>query len=122
MQKLVKEQLQYDISKILDARKSENGFEYLIRWKGYGPKHDSWIPESNLMGDWAIDEAEKFLIDKRFELMDVKVYQQKCTARHKTLQNGKYVVHYDTIATISEKIQKSQDKKASFFTPNFKYC
>ncbi|KEJ82733.1 hypothetical protein OXYTRIMIC_056 [Oxytricha trifallax] len=122
IQQLKQEQLQYDISKILDARKSEKGFEYLIRWEGYGPKHDSWIPESNLVGEWAIDEAEKFLIAKKSELMDVKIYQQKCTARLKILQNGKYVIHYNTMATISDKIQNSVNKNATTLTPNFKHC
>jgi transposase InsO family protein len=38
----------YDIEKIIKKRKKE-GKEYLfVKWKGYGPEQNSWIPASNL--------------------------------------------------------------------------
>jgi hypothetical protein len=35
---------QWEIEKILDARKYHNRFELLIRWKDFGPQEDSWEP------------------------------------------------------------------------------
>ena len=38
----------YDIQKILDHRKPPSTREYLVRWLGYGPKDDSWVPRQNI--------------------------------------------------------------------------
>ncbi|KEJ82503.1 Chromo domain containing protein [Oxytricha trifallax] len=114
------EEKQFDISEILDARKTDIGFEYFVRWEGYGPKYDSWIPEQNLDGDWAKDEAEKFIIDKKSELLDVKVYQQKCTARHKSLRNGIIIANGETRTGKCMKVVNSEDAYTSTFPPAIK--
>ena len=38
----------YEVEKILDSKYSRGRLEYLVKWKGYGPEHNSWEPESNL--------------------------------------------------------------------------
>ena len=38
----------YDVEKVLEKRAVGGGFEYRIRWLGYGPAHDTWEPLSNL--------------------------------------------------------------------------
>jgi len=42
--------VEWEIHKILDSRISGRGrkLQYLISWKGYGPKQNSWEPAVNL--------------------------------------------------------------------------
>ncbi|KAF7699386.1 hypothetical protein HF521_004128 [Silurus meridionalis] len=40
----------YEVERIVDKRKNKKGkWEYLIRWKGYGRKEDTWEPEHHLL-------------------------------------------------------------------------
>lgn len=35
--------------------------EYFVKWKGWGPKHNTWEPESNILDDRLIDSFKKSL-------------------------------------------------------------
>ena len=38
----------YQVEKILNKRRTENGVEYLIKWKGYDdPSENTWEPKAN---------------------------------------------------------------------------
>ncbi|XP_066541592.1 chromodomain Y-like protein 2 [Hoplias malabaricus] len=40
----------YEVERIVDKRKNKKGkWEYLIRWKGYGKKEDTWEPAHHLL-------------------------------------------------------------------------
>lgn len=39
---------EYEVEAILNHRELKNGWQYLIRWKGYGSSEDSWEKETNL--------------------------------------------------------------------------
>uniref|UniRef100_A0A1A7YXH3 Chromodomain protein, Y-like 2 n=1 Tax=Iconisemion striatum TaxID=60296 RepID=A0A1A7YXH3_9TELE len=40
----------YEVERIVDKRRNKKGkWEYLIRWKGYGRKEDTWEPENHLL-------------------------------------------------------------------------
>lgn len=39
---------EFEVETILDSRLRRGCLEYLVRWKGYTPEHDSWEPERNL--------------------------------------------------------------------------
>jgi hypothetical protein len=40
---------EYEIEKIVDSRRNRKGvFEYLVKWKNYASKHNSWEPANNL--------------------------------------------------------------------------
>ncbi|XP_053722075.1 chromodomain Y-like protein 2 isoform X1 [Synchiropus splendidus] len=40
----------YEVERIVDKRRNKKGkLEYLIRWKGYGSKEDTWEPEHHLL-------------------------------------------------------------------------
>jgi len=46
---------EYFIDKILDARRRGRGYQYLVRWSGYGAEHDEWLPGSELHDCEALD-------------------------------------------------------------------
>uniref|UniRef100_A0A1I7TN96 Chromo domain-containing protein n=1 Tax=Caenorhabditis tropicalis TaxID=1561998 RepID=A0A1I7TN96_9PELO len=48
---------EYDVEKILESRK--NGSEYLVKWKNYGPNHNSWIKKTWLNCPLKLKEFEK---------------------------------------------------------------
>lgn len=42
--------VEYKVEKILNRRVvDDNRVEYLVKWKGYSSKYNSWEPRSNLM-------------------------------------------------------------------------
>ena len=43
------------IDKILDARRRGRGYQYLVRWRGFGHEHDEWLPGSELEDCEALD-------------------------------------------------------------------
>jgi hypothetical protein len=43
---------EYAIEKIVDSRKHGRGWQFLVRWAGYGPEEDRWLSTS------ALDECE----------------------------------------------------------------
>jgi hypothetical protein len=49
---LIKDSLEYDVEQILDHRDKKDGRktakEYLIKWKGYSPEHNTWETEENV--------------------------------------------------------------------------
>ena len=52
----------YSMEEILDKRIKNGKTEYLISWEGYGPKENSWEPESNIYCPVMLkDFEEKYL-------------------------------------------------------------
>ena len=52
---LIENEEQFEVDRILDhrhckLRRKGNKREFLVRWLGYGPEHNSWEPEENLQG------------------------------------------------------------------------
>jgi Chromo (CHRromatin Organisation MOdifier) domain len=39
---------EYLIDEIIDSRKHGRGYQFLVRWVGYGHEHDLWIAASEL--------------------------------------------------------------------------
>ncbi|CCO35741.1 Retrotransposable element Tf2 155 kDa protein type 1 [Rhizoctonia solani AG-1 IB] len=39
---------EYKVKGIMDSRESKGKWEYLVKWKGYGPEESTWEPKENL--------------------------------------------------------------------------
>ncbi|XP_067640487.1 M-phase phosphoprotein 8 [Eurosta solidaginis] len=50
---------EWEVDKIIDYAEEKNQRVFRIRWKGFGPKHDTWEPEVNLSCDEIIDKFMK---------------------------------------------------------------
>jgi hypothetical protein len=44
------------IERVLDERRRGRGWQYLVRWKGYGPGDDEWLPRREVEETIALDE------------------------------------------------------------------
>ena len=48
LQKIIKEDDVYRVEKILRKRKRKGVVEYLVKWKGYADKFNSWVSERDI--------------------------------------------------------------------------
>ena len=39
---------EYEVEAILDHARVGRGWSYLVKWKGYGPESNEWVPGANL--------------------------------------------------------------------------
>lgn len=54
----------YSVEKILSKRMRKGREEYLIKWLGYGPKHNTWEPRENIYDDTLIVAFEQALAEQ----------------------------------------------------------
>jgi hypothetical protein len=50
---------EYEVEEILDSRRRGRGMSYFVRWRGYGPEDDCWLPRSQLIDCEALDRWEE---------------------------------------------------------------
>ena len=46
---------EYSVEEIIDSRRRGRGWQFLVRWLGYGPRHDLWIAATELNECEALD-------------------------------------------------------------------
>lgn len=47
-QEIEKDDVCYEVEKLLKHRKKKNKLEFFVRWEGFGAEEDSWVPEDDL--------------------------------------------------------------------------
>ena len=47
---------EYYIDCILDVRRQGRGWQYLVRWHGYGQEEDKWLPGAELQDCQALED------------------------------------------------------------------
>lgn len=52
---IIKGEEEYYVDRILEERKQGRGTQYLVRWQGYGPEEDRWLPGCELQDCEALD-------------------------------------------------------------------
>ncbi|CCO37033.1 Chromodomain Y-like protein Short=CDY-like [Rhizoctonia solani AG-1 IB] len=68
---------EYIVEGIMDSRETKKGkWEYLVKWKGYGPEESTWEPRENLKN------ARKFLSEYK------KSLKKKALDAAKALKGG----------------------------------
>jgi len=79
----------YTVEKIVDKRKGKNGTtEYLVKWKGYSEKQNTWEPVKNIKCKDMIESFEKEHLDiERMELN--KQYVVEKVLQKRTIEGGK---------------------------------
>ena len=50
---------EYEVEAIIDSKRVNKGWQYRVRWKGYGPEEDTWEPKESLIGN-AKDELARY--------------------------------------------------------------
>ena len=47
---------EYEIDRILDHRVTNNQLRYLVHWKGYHPRYNSWVDETDIHASKSLAE------------------------------------------------------------------
>ena len=71
----------YEVENIIDERSSGKASEYLIRWKGFDPRFNSWEPKENILDSGLIEEWQKLLQLRHQEAETAKVKAEKAQAK-----------------------------------------
>jgi hypothetical protein len=56
---------EYEVDRILDRRVEKGKTKYLVRFRGYGPLDDEWLPAEALQADAKIAEFERHVANAK---------------------------------------------------------
>lgn len=91
------------VERIVDKRRNKKGkWEYLIRWKGYGSKEDTWEPEHHLL------HCEEF-ID---QFNSLRLHSHKRPKIQKT-RGGNIITSHPSVTEISKSRSEARKKKSA---------
>ncbi|KAK4291002.1 hypothetical protein Pmani_036134 [Petrolisthes manimaculis] len=73
--------VEYEVEAVVDHRVRGRFTEYKVRWKGFGPRDDSWLPEAELNCDTLLNKyfktagrnlEETYEVERILQMRDVK--------------------------------------------------
>jgi hypothetical protein len=71
---------EWEIERILDKRSRGRGYQYLIRWRGYGPEGDVWVPGNELEGTSVLQDYNSNTRTDKDSHEDVDILLQEHTS------------------------------------------
>jgi hypothetical protein len=100
----------YEVEAILDAKGEKRKREYLIRWKGCGHQHDTWIPTMDLC-DSLHEDAKKFdrmqRKKQKLEEKQVKEFLER-EEREKSLEPGSMTMDVEDFTGYDEMVAAAE--------------
>ena len=54
---LIEDEEEYPVERILQKQTWKDVKEYLVRWAGYPPEYDQWVPEQDMEGSEELRDA-----------------------------------------------------------------
>ena len=55
--KLIEDEEEYPVERILQKQTRKGVKEYVVRWAGYPPEYDQWVPEQDMEGLEELQDA-----------------------------------------------------------------
>jgi len=82
----IKEEMEYEVEKILSKRKRYGKVEYLVQWKGYTVEEDTWEKEGNLGNTREVVEE----YEKEYERTARRIREEEDSAYNRSELLGRY--------------------------------
>jgi len=82
----IKEEMEYEVEKILSKRKRYRKVEYLVQWKGYTVEEDTWEKEGNLGNTREVVEE----YEKEYERTARRIREEEDSAYNRSELLGRY--------------------------------
>ncbi|GJP82992.1 hypothetical protein CLOP_g13204, partial [Closterium sp. NIES-67] len=103
---LVQNELEYEVESVLAHRRHRNGaVEFLIRWKGYDPSEDSWVPESD-MGNARrpLHDYLKLTVSRDVKFLE-SLYYKEWKQQQQKLPSTPLIVEADEVQQPSRQVE-----------------